>query len=127
MKINKSKYQILHLGQINARHKSKLGAEWLESNPAERDLEVLISSRLNRNWQCVLEAKQANSFLGSIKHSLISCSKEVIILLCSALVQPHLKHCVQFWASQFNKDVKVFEHFQTMSAKLVKGLEGMSL
>jgi len=35
MKFNKSKCQILHLGQSNAGDKYKLGEEWLESSPAE--------------------------------------------------------------------------------------------
>ncbi|KAK4823158.1 hypothetical protein QYF61_026934 [Mycteria americana] len=108
MKFNKLKCQILHLGWSSATHKHKLGKEWLESSPAERDLGVLVDSRLN------------------MSQHITSPSKEVITLLYSAVVWPHLEYCVQFWAPQFKKDVKVLECIQRRSAKLVRGLEGMS-
>ncbi|KAK4828449.1 hypothetical protein QYF61_026674 [Mycteria americana] len=53
MKLNKNKCQILYLGWSNAGHKYKLGEEWLERSPAERNLGVLVDSRLNMSqpWQ----------------------------------------------------------------------------
>ncbi|KAK4819741.1 hypothetical protein QYF61_010835 [Mycteria americana] len=126
MKCNKSKCWILHLGRSNARHKYKLGEEWLESSPAERDLGVLVGSRLNRSQQCALAAKRVNHILGCIKHSIISRSREGIALLHSVLVWPHLWYCVQFWAPPLKKNGKVLDCIQRRATKLVTGLEGMS-
>lgn len=47
MKFNKGKCQVLHLGCCNVGHRHKLGDKWLESSRLERDLGVLLDSRLN--------------------------------------------------------------------------------
>jgi len=122
MKINKSQCRILHLGWSNAGHKYKLGDEWLESSPAERDLGVLAGSRLHRSQPRALATQRANSTLGCIRHSTTRWSEEEIVPLCSALMRPHLESCVQFWAPQLEKDVKVLECIQRRSRKLVRGL-----
>ncbi|KAF1596471.1 UNVERIFIED_CONTAM: Tyrosine-protein kinase Fer, partial [Eudyptes robustus] len=79
--------------QIEAEmYKVFYSTECLESSPAERDLGVLVGSRLNRSQQCALAAKRANRTLGCIKPSIASQSKEVIVPLYSALVWPHLEY-----------------------------------
>jgi len=125
MKFNKSKCQFLCLGWSNTRHKYKLGEEWLQSSPTKRDLGVLVGSRVNRSQQWALAAQRANPTPGCIQPSMTSRARERIVPVCSALVWPHLEHCVQVWALQFEKDVKVLGCFQRRATKLVKGLEGM--
>ena len=81
-----------------------------------------VDERLNMSWQCVVAAQKANRVLGCINSSRL---REVILLLCSALMRHHLEYCIQFWGSQHKKNIELLEQVQR-ATKIIRGLENLS-
>ncbi|GAB0189137.1 mitochondrial enolase superfamily member 1 [Grus japonensis] len=123
MKFNMAKCKVLHVSQDSPKHNYRLGEEWIESSPEEKDLGVLIDEKFNMSRQCVLAAQKANRVLGCIQRSVTSRSREVFLPLYSALVTPHLEYCIQLWGPYYKTDMELLERIERRATKLIRGVE----
>ena len=88
MEVNKAKGKVLPMGRGNPKRKSRLGEEWLEISPEEKDPGVLADGKLTMSQQHALTAQKATRVLGCIQSSVGSREREGILPLCSALMRP---------------------------------------
>lgn len=87
MKFDKGKCHILSLGNNNPRHQYTLAAGQLESSSAEKDIRVLVGSKLTVNKKYTVTAKKASNILGCIGYTIGRRLGWVILALYSSLVR----------------------------------------
>lgn len=81
IKFNKAKYKVLHMGQGNQKLRHRLGREWIQSSPEEKDLAVLVDKKLNMIQQRASQISKSSVYQVCNKSSLTSRSREVILTL----------------------------------------------
>lgn len=93
---SKARSKFLHLGQSCPWYQHRLRVPRIESSPVEKDFVVLMHEKLIVTWQCALAAQKDNGSWGYIKSSVAMRSEEIILLLCSPLIQPDLEYGILF-------------------------------
>ena len=85
-----------------------------------------MEGKLKMSQQRALTAQKANCILGCIKRSVVSRLREVILPLCSVLVESHLEYCIQMWSPQYRRDMELLERVQWRATEMMQRMEHLS-
>ena len=72
LRFNKAKRKVLPLSWGTSPYQYRLGREWIERSPEEKDLGVLLDKKPNTAGQCALAAQRATHALGCTQSSVAS-------------------------------------------------------
>ena len=89
MKFNFSKCKIMHIGRVKYENKYEMGGQELLKIEKEKDLGVMVNSKLSSSEQVIEARKKALRMLGVINRNVSYKSEEVsnktILCICSAI------------------------------------------
>ena len=125
MHFNFSKCKIMHLGRVKNANAYKLSGEELEQINMEKDLGVLVNSKLSSSDQVIQARKRALGMLGAINRNVCYKNEKVIVKLYCAYVRPLLEYCVQAWSPTYDKDSWLLERVQKRATKMINGLSNL--
>ena len=122
MKFNLTKCHILSLvgrTKQSERNYTLNGGKQLSKVESEKDLGVILDSRLQYREHIAKKTKVANSIVAIIKKKFVKLTSEILTTLYKALVRTHLEYANQAWNPYLKKDKITIENVQRRETKFI--------
>ena len=103
-----------------------MGGVPLTISNEEKDLGVLIDSKLNFDRHIGVKVNKANSLVGLVRRSFEYIDPHVFKQLFKSIVRPHLEYAAPVWNPHLKKHISSVENVQRRATRMVPGLKGMS-
>ena len=129
MLFNIKKCKQLHLGSITTDSRyfmpSDTGNVLIEKEEEEKDLGVIIDSKLNFRQHIVSKVSIANRNLGISFRTFAYLSQEMFSNLYKSMVRPRLEYASVIWSPLYKKDKIMLENTQRRATRLISSLKGL--
>ena len=124
---DKCVHMIMLIGGSNRETRSyELYDKQLESVREEKDLGVIIDSKLSFDSHIFAKVKKANSIIAVFKTTFIKMTIPVFLNVYKGLIRSHLEFCNQVWYPRLKKNTSLIEILQRRATRMVQGLQTLS-
>ncbi|MBY0580626.1 MAG: reverse transcriptase family protein [Rickettsiales bacterium] len=131
-KFNYEKCKVMHIGKKNPNATfimTDIDCNYnytLCNTKAERDLGIMVQSDLKWHSQVDSVTSKANGMLGTIKRSFKYLDVNIVKMLYTAFIRPHLEFAVQAWSPFLKQDIDKIEKIQKRATKLAPTIRKLS-
>ena len=129
MKFNLTKCHTLTLTgrtKQSERNYTLNGGKQQSKVESEKDLGVIVDSRLQYREHIAKKTKVANSIVAIIRKSFVNLTSEILTTLYKDLVRAHLEYANQAWNPYLKKDKITIENVQRRATKLIPSIRKYS-
>ena len=130
MLFNIKKCHQLHVGHNETGYtytmQTHYGTHPIEKVANEKDLGVIIDSKLTFRDHITSKINLANRNLGIIFRTFTFLDTEIFLTLYKSLVRPHLEYATVVWSPLYKKDRIAIENVQRRATRLVRACKNLS-
>ena len=94
----------------------------MEFSKSEKDISVIIDSKLTFENHINETVNKANSIMGVIRRTFEFLDIKTFRLLYTSLVRPHIEYANQVWNPYLKKHIDMLENVQRRATKSIPGL-----
>ena len=99
------------------------GGQELQIVESEKDIGVVIDSKLKFQKHLSEKISKANKVLGLIWRTFEHKEEKMMLQLYKSLVRPILEYANQAWAPHLQKDIEAIENVQRRATRMIPGLK----
>jgi len=96
---------------------------WSES---ERDLGVMVNSKLTFSEEISSRVKKANTIMGVIRRTFTYLNPKIFLCLYKSLVRPHLEYASSVWSPKWKKEAIAIESVQRRATRQIPGFKELT-